>query len=156
MDVNGAYLELVGYRRGELIGHPIGDFLVGGPRRSQRQWLRTIARGEFTGEAPLLRADGSTVVVQYAGHTEVVTGHRRVLFVALSTSRSGRHARREGEDGALGALSAREQDIVAWSRPRHPPLPVRGASREAVGRAGWRPFSPRFPGGSGPGCAVRP
>jgi PAS domain S-box-containing protein len=112
VDINGAYLKLVGYPREELIGRPIGDFLVGGPRMSQRQWLRTIARGEFTGEAPLVRADGSTVVVQYAGHTEVVTGHRRVLFVALSTSRSGRHARRDGEDATEGKLSAREQEIV--------------------------------------------
>lgn len=112
VDVNGAYVKLSGYARDELIGRHVWDVVEGGPRLSQRQWLATIARGEFTGQAALVRADGTTVVVQYAGHTEVVTGHRRVLFVALSTSRSGRHARRESEPAEQSALSAREQEIV--------------------------------------------
>ena len=45
-----------------------------------------LAAGEFTGEADLLSMDGSTVSVQWAATVEVVTGHRLVLFVALSTS----------------------------------------------------------------------
>jgi DNA-binding CsgD family transcriptional regulator len=52
------------------------------------------------------------VTVQYAGHTEVITGQQRVLFVALSTSRWGRHPRRDADRGAPGALSAREREIV--------------------------------------------
>ena len=55
------------------------------------------------------------MTVQYAGHTEVATGRRLVLFVALSTSRWGRHSRRDPETGApqtLSALSAREREIV--------------------------------------------
>jgi PAS domain S-box-containing protein len=112
VEVNGAYLQLIGYQRDALIGRAIWEHIRGGPQMTQREWLATIARGEFTGQAALVRADGTTVVVQYAGHTEVVTGHRRVLFVALSTSRSGRHARRESEPAEQSALSAREQEIV--------------------------------------------
>ena len=50
--------------------------------------------------------------MQYAGHTEVVTGERRVLFVALSTSRWGRHSRRDADETAPRALSPRESEIV--------------------------------------------
>jgi PAS domain S-box-containing protein len=112
VDLNGAYLKLVGYTRDQLVGHPIFEFIVGGPRLTHREWLSAIGRGEFTGEAALMREDGTTATVQYAGHTEVVTGQRLVLFVALSTSRSGRYARRADEPAELAALSAREQEIV--------------------------------------------
>jgi PAS domain S-box-containing protein len=112
VELNGAYLKLLGYTRDDLVGHPIFEFIVGGPRLTQRQWLRAIAQGEFTGEAELVRADGTTAMVQYAGHTEMVTGKRLVLFVALSTSRSGRYARRADEPRELATLSAREQEIV--------------------------------------------
>jgi PAS domain S-box-containing protein len=112
VDVNGAYVKLCGYPRDQLIGRQVSDLIEGGPRMSQRRWLATIARGEFTGEAALVRADDTTVTVQYAGHAEVVTGERRVLFVALSTSRWGRHSRRSADDGTHGSLSARELEIV--------------------------------------------
>jgi PAS domain S-box-containing protein len=112
LEVNGAYLKLVGYPRDELIGRPVWELVAGGPQLDDREWEATIARGEFTGEAALVRADGTTATVQYAGHTEVVTGERRVLFVALSTSRWGRHSRRNAEHGPPDALSAREREIV--------------------------------------------
>jgi DNA-binding CsgD family transcriptional regulator len=86
--------------------------VAGGPQLTEREWQETIARGEFNGETDLVRADGTTVTVQYAGHTELVTGERRVLFVALSTSRWGRHSRRDTGDATQEALSAREREIV--------------------------------------------
>jgi PAS domain S-box-containing protein len=112
VEVNGAYLKLVGHRRAELVGRPIWELVVGGPQLTEREWRTTIARGEFTGQADLVRMDGTTVTVQYAGHTEVVTGERRVLFVALSTSRWGRHSRRDSDRAAPEALSEREREIV--------------------------------------------
>jgi DNA-binding NarL/FixJ family response regulator len=42
----------------------------------------------------VLCAGGERVVVQWGANVEVVTGHRLVLLVALSTSRWGRHFRR--------------------------------------------------------------
>jgi PAS domain S-box-containing protein len=112
VDANGAYLKLSGYARDELIGRHVWDLVEGGPRLSQAQWLATIARGEFTGKARLVCADGRTVTVQYAGHPEVVTGQRRILFVVLSTSRWGRHSRRDALDGGPERLSPRELEIV--------------------------------------------
>jgi len=53
------------------------------------------------------------VGVQYGATPEVVTGRRLVLFVAVSTSRWGRHFRREVEElDASGGLSPREFEIV--------------------------------------------
>jgi PAS domain S-box-containing protein len=112
LDVNGAFLKMTGYGRDRLIGHPVWEVVDGGPRLTDRAWQAEIARGEFTGETGLVRADGTTVTVQYAGHTEVVTGQRQVLFVALSTSRWGRHSRRDGDSDAVAALSSRELEIV--------------------------------------------
>ena len=112
VEVNGAFLKLVGYPREELVGHPVWEFVAGGPQLNERAWEATIALGEFSGESALVRADGTTVTVQYAGHTEVVTGERRVLFVALSTSRWGRHSRRDTDGATQDALSAREREIV--------------------------------------------
>lgn len=112
VDVNGAYVKLVGYTRDEVLGRPVWEYVAGGPLQTDRQWERSIARGELSGQAGLVCADGTTVTVQYAGHTEVATGQRLVLFVALSTSRWGRHSRREAETGARDALSPREREIV--------------------------------------------
>lgn len=112
VDVNGAYLKLAGYTREEVIGRPVWEYIAGGPLQTGRQWDRAIAHGELSGEAGLVCADGTTVTVQYAGHTEVATGQRLVLFVALSTSRWGRHSRRDSETGTREALSAREREIV--------------------------------------------
>ena len=112
LEVNGAFLKLVGYPREELVGHPVRNHVDAAARLNKRQWQAAIARGAFTGETVLVRPDGSTVTVQYAGHTEVVTGERRVLFVALSTSRWGRHSRRDTDGATQDALSAREREIV--------------------------------------------
>jgi len=53
------------------------------------------------------------VAVQFGGTPEVITGRRFVLFVALTTSRWGRHFRRDVEHESDGApLSRREREIV--------------------------------------------
>jgi DNA-binding CsgD family transcriptional regulator len=113
VDVNGAYLRLIDRPRKEIIGHPIYEFVRGGPVLSEAEWHETLAQGQFSGSGELVRPDGSTVSVQYAAHTEVVTGKRLVLFVGLSTSRIGRHFRRDVSDVTpLGELSERERQIV--------------------------------------------
>src|SRR4051812_31595973 len=87
VEVNGAYLAEVGYSRDELVGRPVWEIVIGGPKYSEAAWQAALARGSFAGEGELLAADGHTVSVQFAAHTEVVTGRRLVLCVALSTSR---------------------------------------------------------------------
>jgi len=114
VDVNGAFVKLVGYRRDALVGHHLWDFVAGGPLASPAEWSRALRVGDFSGEAELVCADGSTAAVQWAASTEVVTGRRLVLFVALSTSRWGARYRRAtaAAPRAGHGLSPREREIV--------------------------------------------
>jgi len=114
VEVNGAYLKLLGFPRAELIGRPHWELVPGGPVISTEEWRRTLLSGHFTGEARIKCADGGLVAVQWAATTEIVTGRRLVLFVALSTSRWGASFRREPEHEHLDrlALTAREREIV--------------------------------------------
>jgi PAS domain S-box-containing protein len=113
VDANGAYLRLLGYTRAELIDRPMYGFVVGGPLVSSAEWRAALRRGEFAGEAELRPADGGRVGVQWAATTEVVTGRRLVLVVALSTSRSGPRFRRTmSPEQRSEMLSAREREVV--------------------------------------------
>lgn len=113
VDVNGAYLTLLGYRRDELLGRPVYSLIVGGPRASKAEWHAAISQGKFTGHTELRRVDGDPVAVQYAATTEIVTGRYLVLFVVLSTSRWGSRFRRTiPSDAGTAPLSAREREVV--------------------------------------------
>jgi DNA-binding CsgD family transcriptional regulator len=113
VDANGALLSLVGHTRDELIGTPGYRLVVGGPLLSAQEWAARLAVGHFTGETELVCGDGETVVVQWGAHPEVVTGQRLVLLCALSTSRWGRHFRREiRSESRPGQLSDREREVV--------------------------------------------
>jgi PAS domain S-box-containing protein len=113
VDVNGAYVALLGYRRDELIGRHVYDFVAGGPLASPAEWASALAAGEFTGETELIGAGGAAVRVQWAAATEIVTGRRLVLFVVLSTSRwGGRFRRSAPPEPRAGELTAREREIV--------------------------------------------
>jgi PAS domain S-box-containing protein len=113
VDVNGAYLKLLGYPRGRVIGEPISRFVAERSRLSAEEWASALAVGESTGEAELICADGSRAGVQWGATVEVVTGRRLVLVVALSTSRWGGQFRRTAlSERDAGSLSRREQEIV--------------------------------------------
>lgn len=113
VDANGAFLELVGYARDDLLGQPGYRFVVGGPQLSSGEWAARLTFGHFTGETELLCANGDVVAVQWGADIEVVTGHRLVLLVALSTSRWGRHFRRSVPRArSPGLLSEREREVV--------------------------------------------
>jgi DNA-binding CsgD family transcriptional regulator len=113
VDANGAYLRLLGYRREQIIHRPIYTFVVDGPLMSAAEWRTAMAAGQFSGEGELLAADGSTVAMQGAATTEIVTGRRLVLIVALSTSRWGPRFRRTmPPDKEPETLSPREREIV--------------------------------------------
>jgi PAS domain S-box-containing protein len=114
VDVNGAFVHLVGHKRAEVVGRPVGGFVVGAPRFTPSEWQAALATGQFAGEAELMRADGTRVAVQWDASTEVVTGRQLVLFVALSTSRWGARFRRTvALDDAPEVLTAREREVVA-------------------------------------------
>jgi PAS domain S-box-containing protein len=113
VEVNGAFATLLGYRPSQMEGRHLYDFVAEGPLLSTEEWERTLERGVTTGSATLERANGEVVSVQFAVHPEFVTGRRLVLFVALMSSRWGRHFRRVGEHPAGGKpLTAREREVV--------------------------------------------
>jgi PAS domain S-box-containing protein len=113
VDVNGAYVKLLGYPRQELIGRPIRDNTAHGPLLTEAQWREAIKQQRLTGVIDLLGADGREVTVQFAGHPEVVTGTQLVLFVVLRSGRGTRH--RQVQASALAStatLSRREREVV--------------------------------------------
>jgi PAS domain S-box-containing protein len=113
VDVNGAYIGMLGYPRTAFLGRPAWDFVAGGPLASEAEWRKMLVGGDFTGQADLVRSDGGTVTVQYAAHPETVTGRRYMLFVALQTSRRGRNIPDVRTPPAgVTALSAREMEVV--------------------------------------------
>ena len=113
VEVNGAFLRLVGRKRAEVVGHPIFDLLAGGPRLPLREWRAVVRRGEWTGDADIVRGDGTLAAVEYAAHPEVVTGRRLVLVVVLHTHRGSRRYRvTDGEPGPAAPLTEREREIV--------------------------------------------
>jgi len=113
VDVNGAYIGLLGYPRTAYIGRPVYEFVAGGPLATEAEWQKEISAGEFGGQADLVRADGGVVTVQYAAHPAVVAGGRLVLFVVLHTSRRGRNMPEVPRAAATAStLSAREMEVV--------------------------------------------
>jgi PAS domain S-box-containing protein len=113
VEVNGACLQLVGYRRTELIGHHVWEFVIGGPKYTEREWRAALRQSQFTATGDIRRADGGRVTVEFACHPAVVTGMRLVLFVAVSSNRRGRRPTVAPIAGASPlSLSARELDVV--------------------------------------------
>jgi PAS domain S-box-containing protein len=113
VEANGAFLKLLGYARDDLVGKPGYRFVVGGATLSARAWAQRLAVGHFTGKTELVCANGNSVVVQWGVDTEVVTGRRLVLLVALTTSRWGRHFRRSiPSEPDPGELTEREREVV--------------------------------------------
>jgi PAS domain S-box-containing protein len=111
--VNGAFLALSGYRRDEVIGRPVYEHVAGGPLYSEREWRTLLYREHFTGTADLICANGQQLTVDFAGHPEVVTGRRLVLFVAIRAARAGRqhHDATPPRSDCL-ALSRRELEVI--------------------------------------------
>ena len=113
VEVNGAYLALIGYQRRELIGRPVYQLLAHGPLATTQQWEAALSQRQFTGQAEIVGAGGQHVMVEFAGHPEVVTGRRLVLFVVLRTARAGRTLPEPASSPTeTRALSSRELDVV--------------------------------------------
>ncbi len=113
MEVNGAYLTLLGYTRAELVGRPVYELVIGGPTVTARQWRALLGQSQFTGVADLRRRDGGRVTLELAGHPATVDGKRMVLCVVLSSSRrGGRPVGPRPHPGAASTLTTRELDVV--------------------------------------------
>jgi PAS domain S-box-containing protein len=113
VDVNVAYLSLVGARRDAVVGHPLWEQVAGEPLATPDEWRDALAAGRFNGQAELRCTGGETVAVQWGASAELVTGRRLVLFVTVGASRWGVHLRRGAPEGARReALTPRELEIV--------------------------------------------
>jgi PAS domain S-box-containing protein len=113
VDINPACQRLLGRSREDMLDQYLWNYVVGGPIFSPAEWTAALAAHRFHGQAELLAADGTHIAVQFGGATEVATGRRLVLFVALSTSRWGGSFRRSASvDHPPGDLSMRELEIV--------------------------------------------
>ena len=113
VDVNGACLRLLGYTRADIVDRPMYKFVAGRPVMTPQEWAMALARHRFSGDAEMLRADGATVDVQWGATTELVTGRRLVLVVALSVSGRGRGIRGDDRpEAGSGILSNREREVV--------------------------------------------
>jgi PAS domain S-box-containing protein len=113
VDVNGAFLQLSGYKRATLVGQPVHRLVAGGPLLTPAQWAAELAKEEFTAELGLVCADGTVVVHQWGATTAVAAGHRLILIVMLSRSRwGGRFRRVLASEEAQGEMSERELEVV--------------------------------------------
>jgi PAS domain S-box-containing protein len=112
VEVNGAYVQLLGYRPSDLIGRPVAELRADHSEVSNQEWQAALRQKQFTGTIELLRADGAHVTVEYAGHPEVVTGRQLVLFVALRAARGGRLRDEDTQATTQAELSQRELEVV--------------------------------------------
>jgi len=113
VELNRAFLRMIGYTRAELVGRPAATVIAGAPLWTPDEWVAQLAKQQFTGEVGLAHADGSLLVHQWGASVEVVTGRRLVLVVALTTSRWGNRFRRMPDaDVTEGDLSERELEVL--------------------------------------------
>jgi PAS domain S-box-containing protein len=113
VEINGAYLQLLGYPRAALIGRPVYGLVVGGPIMSESAWHAILRQRQFAGAADIRCAEGRCIHVEFAGHPEIVTGRQLVLLVVLTAAARGRLAP-AGADTTpvIGRLTARELEVI--------------------------------------------
>jgi DNA-binding CsgD family transcriptional regulator len=113
VDANAAMVALVGRPRTALLGRLVFEMVADGPLATEAEWQAWLAAGRFTGTATMRHADAIGATVQWGATTEVATGRRLVLVVALHTSRWGAQFRRATDDRrGVRALSPREREVV--------------------------------------------
>jgi PAS domain S-box-containing protein len=112
-DVNGAFLQLSGYKRAELLGKPTYQFVAGGPVNTPQEWAAQLAKVQFEGDVGLVCADGTVVLSHWGATVARTIGQRFVLLVMLSRSRwGGRFRRTHSLDAEPVELSDREREVV--------------------------------------------
>jgi DNA-binding CsgD family transcriptional regulator len=96
-----------------LRAHRPPDLRLRRGRAAERpEWYDAIDAGQFAGTTQIIRADETTVTVEWAASTAIATGRRLVLFVALGSGRA-RRSRVDGPrpDGPR-ELTPREREVV--------------------------------------------
>jgi PAS domain S-box-containing protein len=112
-DANGAFLQLSGYKRADLLGKPTYRFVAGGPVNTPEEWAAQLAKVQFEGDVGLVCADGTVVISHWGATVARTVGQRFVLLVMLSRSRwGGRFRRTHSLEAEPGELSGREREVV--------------------------------------------
>jgi PAS domain S-box-containing protein len=110
LEVNEPALTLMGQARGEVLGTSIRERFPAAERSAAtRDWHSLLRNGERVGERTLVRPDGSSVAVEWAGRSAEIGGRRVVIAVYLRGSplTSPAHAGRP-----VRALTRREREVV--------------------------------------------
>ncbi|HEY8446965.1 MAG TPA: GAF domain-containing protein [Thermomicrobiales bacterium] len=117
VDANHAVSTLLGYRREEIIGQPIGAFAIS-TAEAERALADVPADGPWHGELTLRRKDGGSVVVEASVQwIELPAGRAGVAFLRDITERQAFDAMREE------FLAAVSHDL------RNPLCAIRGATQ---------------------------
>jgi PAS domain S-box-containing protein len=91
IDANSAACALFGVAPGGMVGRRIEDLSAPGAGfDATASWSRFLAKGEDSGEFVVLRADGSRIVVQYRGRSNIAPGvHLLILRDATTRAAIG-------------------------------------------------------------------
>jgi PAS domain S-box-containing protein len=85
VEVNDAWLALLGRSREEIVGMPVDDSIRPSERpRAAQDWQALLRSGEYSGSRALLRAGGSEVAVEFAARLGIVFDHRLAIYVVLA------------------------------------------------------------------------
>ena len=109
VQLNDAAVELFGGERELLIGHSMADSVRPAERaKSALEWEEFLRTGEYSGRREVIRADGSSVKVDFAARIAGVDGERRAIYVAMvDAEQDGPHT-----EAAELPLTAREREVV--------------------------------------------
>lgn len=110
VQLNDAAAELFGGDRELLVGRSMADSVRPSERaQSALEWEEFLRTGEYSGRREVIRADGSSVKVDFAARIAGVDGERRAIYVAmLDPEQDGPQA---GAPAEL-PLTAREREVV--------------------------------------------
>ena len=82
--INPALVDDLGYPPDQVIGRRSDLFVAPHWKaRLDRDWALLLRTGGLTAKRELIRADGRRVDVQFAAHSEQITGRQLILYVIL-------------------------------------------------------------------------
>lgn len=109
--LNEAAVLLLGGEPDRLIGMSIGDSVLPAEQtRAAAEWLAFLRSGEYAGPRDLVRADGSTVQVDFAARLADVGGKRRAVYVLIPRQEEPEPP--VPPSAAERSLTGREREIV--------------------------------------------
>ena len=111
VDLNPAAAALLGGSREQLVGTSLREKLDAEQgERADAEWRDFLRTGEYSGTRDLVKADGSTVHVDFAARMADIAGRRIAIFVAMAGTEPEEAAIARG--AANLGLTEREREVV--------------------------------------------